>query len=130
LYHDEAAAYACWFGKLLTSQLDLSNALVFLRSAEFEAVLPDGVRLWDGSVDVEELRLAISRSTVDSSPGMQVQMLMRGEEPPEASRMVYGEWERRSTVGFSTVVLSQLPIDRTVKAHTANFLFENACGRL
>lgn len=130
VYHDEASAYSRWFGKSLTDQLDLANARSHLQPQEFEALLPVNLRLWDRSEDVEELRLAITHDSLEKLPGEEVEMWMRGEKPLHSTRMVYGEWERSPTIGFSTVVLQALVIDRTTKTHTATFDLENTALNL
>ncbi|MGE3807222.1 MAG: hypothetical protein AB7K24_21375 [Gemmataceae bacterium] len=130
VYHDEAIAYAVWFGKWLTSRLDLGNARRYLRAEEFRDLLPENMRLWDGSLDREELRLAIGRDCLEKLPEDDIQMLLRGEKLPQPDRMVYGEWERSPSIGFSSVVHSALTIDRLKKSYTSYFDLENTALNL
>lgn len=125
LYHDEASAYSAWFGKMLCTQMDLSNAQSFLQPAAFEAILPKDMLLWDSSEDIEELRFAFCQDTLGKTPGDEVQKWMRREKLSHPDRMVYGEWERNSTIGLSTIVLQALKIDRKEKTHTTSFDLEN-----
>jgi hypothetical protein len=130
VYQDEAFAYSRWFGKWLSSQLDLANARHHLQPQELEAVLPAKMYLWDSSEDIEGLRLAISHDNMEKQPGDEVQLSLRGQGPSHSDRMVYGEWERSPFVGLSTVVLSALAIDRRKKSHTAYFDLENTALNL
>jgi hypothetical protein len=105
VYHDEAMAYAHWFGKGLVNQIDLQNAESYLNTAQMDRVLPRKMAVWDSSVDVEDLRLAIARETLHESPAMEVQRFFQGTP---MHRMVFGEWECRHDIGASTILLRAL----------------------
>jgi len=94
VYQDEAVAYVRWFGKFLTSQIDLANAMAYLKPETFSAVFPSEMQLWDGSEDIEEIRLAISHSSVARLPAEEIQMWMRGQRSSGSIRIVYAEWEK------------------------------------
>jgi hypothetical protein len=125
LYQDEALAYVRWFGKLLTSQLDLANAVSHLAPDALGVTFPADMRLWDGSEDIEDVRVAIGRNSVSRMPGEEIQLWMRGETAPDSVRMVYGEWERSPSIGCSTAMLPALRMNRGAFQHTAYFDLEN-----
>ena len=125
IYHDEAFAYALWFGKMLTNQGQLINAKGYVQPVQFDDILPSDLRLWDSSLDVEDVRLAIGRQSLDKLPGSEVQALQGFAKLPNPDRMVYAEWYRDPTIGFSTTTLPKLGLVRQNKIYTAYFDLEN-----
>jgi hypothetical protein len=130
LYHDEAFAYSLWFGKWLSSQGSLANGRYFLHSEEFEAVLPRAIRLWDRSLDQEDLRFAVCYDPEETIAGQEHRMWVGAEGVEDLPAVAYGEWERSPKIGFSTVVLPALAIDRRTPSHTAYFDLENTALNL
>jgi hypothetical protein len=113
LYHDEALAYAHWFGKFLSGQFELSDARHFLNDNEFSQILPQGMRLWEEAEfpASEFARLAFGSDTLNKEQEEQYnEFLLRksGENKSLPDRMVYEEWERRDDIGFSTSMPLQL----------------------
>ncbi|MBO0859167.1 MAG: hypothetical protein J2P21_11955 [Chloracidobacterium sp.] len=134
VYHDEALAYAGWFGKILSGQDDLRYAKTFLNDSEFSMMLPKGMRLWDGSEfpSSEFVRTATGIDTLYKELKDQyAEFLLResGDNLSLPDRMLYEEWERRGDIGFSTSDFGiTMPLS-TLPSKTIFFDLENASPR-
>jgi hypothetical protein len=134
VYHDEALAYAHWFGKFLSGQFELEDAQHFLGDNEFSVVLPPRMRLWDESefADSEFIRLAVGSDTLYKDPDDHYnEFLLResGDNKKLPSRMLYEEWERREDIGFSTSVPLELGLIDDLPRDSIFFEFRNAAPR-
>jgi hypothetical protein len=134
IYHDEALAYAHWFGKFLSGQFALDDARQFLNDDEFSHALPPGMRLWDESEfpASEFVRSAFGSETLNKTQEAQYsEFLLResGENNSLPDRTVYEEWERREDIGLSTFVRLQVGLIESPLRHSIFFEFRNAAPR-
>ncbi|MBO0800422.1 MAG: hypothetical protein J2P31_16510 [Blastocatellia bacterium] len=134
VYHDEALAYAYWFGKFITDQFELSYARHYLDDDEFSMVLPPKMRLWDETEfpASEFVRTAFGSDTLNKEEEDQyAEFLLRksGENKNLPDRTVYEEWERRGDIGFSTSVPLQIGMIDDLPRETLFFRLENAAPR-
>jgi hypothetical protein len=134
VYHDEALAYAHWFGKFLSGQFALMDAKHFLDDNEFSQVLPPGMRLWDEAEFPfsEFVRRAVGNDTLCKTQDDRYdEFLLResGENESLPDRMLYEEWERREDIGFSTFVRFQVGLIESRLRHSIFFEFRNAAPR-
>jgi hypothetical protein len=134
VYHDEALAYAHWFGKFLSGQAELKHASRFLDEKEFSQILPQGMRLWDESEYPfsEFVRIAVGSDTLYKNQDAQYdEYLLResGENKNLPDRILYEEWERRDDIGFSTCVPLQLGLIEDLPRDSIFFEFRNASPR-
>jgi hypothetical protein len=134
VYHDEALAYAHWFGKVLCGRFDLRDAKNFLNDDEFSLILPLGMQLWDGAEfpASEFVRIAVGNDTMyKDGKALYDEYLLRenGENNILPNRVLYEEWERRDDIGFSTCVRLQLGLIERLPRRTIFFEFQNAAPR-
>lgn len=134
VYHDEALAYAHWFGKTLSDQGDLRFARAFLSDSEFSKMLPKGMRLWDGTEypGSEFVRTATGIDTLYKEMKDQYdEFLLResGDNLSLPDRMLFEEWERRDDIGFSTSAFGLPKPLSTLPGKTIFFDLENAAPR-
>jgi hypothetical protein len=106
MYHDEALAYAHWFGRTLVSQFDLQAARQSLPPAAFDAILPTGIGVWDGSEYPlsEFVRIAVRNNTLTKDIFAESEALEMGANTDLSDRMLYDEWERNGDIGITTAV--------------------------
>ena len=106
LYHDEAIAYATWFGKGMGGQFELQGARDFLFPEAFSQVLPAKMRLWDGmeSPVSEFVRIAIGGNTIDKNDYEEAELRDSGENESLPDRMLFEEWDAGENIGFCTTV--------------------------
>ena len=100
VFHDEAIAYAHWFGKSITGRFTLQAASALLAPAELDALMPPGTALWDAAEYLEGEREAVTRANLFADDEED------GDDPagPPAERSGFGEWERHPHIGFATFV--------------------------
>ena len=101
VFHDEAIAYAHWFGKSITGRFTLQAASALLSPDELDALMPPGTALWDAAEYLEGEREAVTWANLfaddDDEDGDD-----RAGRPTE--RRKFGEWERHPHIGFATFV--------------------------
>lgn len=132
VYHEEAVAYAHWFGKQLAGQFTLEAAREFSEPKEFSGMLPQNVRLWDGAEysSSEFVRIAIGHDTLDKDPDNEFELRESGKNQLLADRMLFEEWERRPNIGFSTAVSLQIGLIKELPRLGYEFLeLQNAAPR-
>ncbi|HEX5745665.1 MAG TPA: hypothetical protein VFZ09_05445 [Archangium sp.] len=124
VYHEEAVAYARWFGKFLCSQHVLQLAKEFLPRECFDSVLPKGVRFWSETefVDSQFVRIATGQDTLEKEPDDEFALRESKENEKLADRMLYEEWERRVEVGVSTFVPLQVGLVQKSPARVYEFM--------
>jgi hypothetical protein len=90
VYHEEAVAYAHWFGKQLVGQITLEKTKEFVTLEQFIEVLPDNFCLWDGSEYAcsEFVRIAVGHNTLDKDPDDEFELRQTGENTSLANRNV------------------------------------------
>jgi len=110
LFHEEAVAYAHWFGNYLCRQFDLEAARNFLVPEQFSEILPPNMALWDEMEygKSEFLRRAVRQSTIDADPDEEFETEGDYVNESRPDRMLYKEWERKPDVGLSTAVLCEV----------------------
>ena len=98
VYHEEAVAYAHWFGKYLARWFDLRPAKAYLAD-DFDRILPPGLSVWDEVQygDSEFTRVAIGAEDVELDPD-------EVDDPPES--MNYEEWAAPAHVSLVTALLT------------------------
>lgn len=130
VYHDEALAYTAWFGKSLCGARDLDFARSLVSPAEFQMVLPEGLRLWDASEysGSEFVRRAIGLDTIDKDENDEADLLESGENLRLPDRMLFDEWERRADIGFASSVSPGFPMTNELQ-HSLFFDLENSASR-
>jgi hypothetical protein len=134
VYHDEALAYAHWFGKFLSGQFSLGDARQFLNDNEFSQVLPPGMRLWaEAEYPFSEfVRQAFGSDTMykDREARYEEYLLREsGENENLPNRTLYEEWERRDDIGFSTFVRLHVGLIEDIPRDSIFFEFRNAATR-
>jgi hypothetical protein len=133
VYHEEAVAYAHWFGKQLTGQFALENVRAFTTSAQFFRILPENLRLWDGAEysSSEFVRIAVGQDTLDKDPDDEFELREAGKTKSLVDRMLFEEWERSSEIGFSTAISLQIGLIQNLPRLGYEFLeLRNAAFRL
>ncbi len=132
LYHEEAVAYAHWFGKFLCGQFDFQAAKKFLKPEEFSEVLPKNMRLWDEVqyCNSEFVRIAVGQDTLDKDPDDEFELREAGENELLPDRMLFEEWEHKYEIGLSTFVLLQPGLIERIPRKAYEFLqMQNAAPR-
>lgn len=132
MYHDEALAYAHWFGRTLSSQFDLQAAQQFLPAAAFNAILPTGIGVWDGSEYPlsEAVRIAVRNETLTKDIFAEADAFDTDEHVDSPDRMLYDEWERHSAIGFTTTVFLPHGLVRGTPRKTLFVELRNAAPRM
>jgi hypothetical protein len=92
VFHDEAIAYAHWFGKSITGRFTLQAASALLSPDELDALMPPGTALWDAAEYLEGEREAVTWANLfaddeDDEDG-------DDRAGPLTERREIGEWER------------------------------------
>lgn len=102
VFHDEAIAYAHWFGKSITGRFTLQAASALLSPDELDALMPPGTALWDAAEYLEGEREAVTQADLFADEDEEED----GDDPadPPTQRREFGEWERRPHIGFATFV--------------------------
>ncbi len=137
LYYEEAAAYALWFSKSLTSQFNLEAAQQFLAPNRMLKLLPRGLRLWQRDFGGNDyLRVVVGADTLKYNPYEDLAYLkkIRHHDRMRAlraipGRMLYGEWERQKNIGFITKTTYQpglLHLQLPADAHAFIRLYNSA----
>jgi hypothetical protein len=132
VYHEEAVAYAHWFGKYLCRRFDLRMAREVLSIEEFSSVLPYGMKLWDEvQYSLSEfVRIAVSNDTLTKDPDEEFELQSTAAATPTPDRMVYGEWDRESYIGLSTTVFYDTGLLANLPRMAYEFLeLENSAPR-
>jgi hypothetical protein len=101
VYHEEAVAYAHWFGKFLCRRFNLQAGNELLEPKIFCKILPKDLKLWDEAQysNSEFVRIAVDRDTLYKEFDEEFEQREQNENGAFANRMIYEEWERRP--GFS-----------------------------
>lgn len=131
VYHEEAVAYAHWFGKTLVSAYELRRAEGSLTPQRFSAMLPDEFRLWSENVpsDSEFVRLAVGKSSLYKSSDDEFEFREKGDNVKLADRLLFEEWDKSASNGFSTKltvstgVLRGLPMQAFEFVELANLAY-------
>jgi len=105
-YHEEAVAYAHWFGKHLSDQFVLAAAKKTLGADQYEALFPEQMRLWDeAEFSLSEFhRMAFGADTVETDPYDEWEIVQDGASSSLLDRMVIPEWERSRDLGLLTML--------------------------
>ncbi|MEJ7731874.1 MAG: hypothetical protein WKG00_22020 [Polyangiaceae bacterium] len=119
LWHDEAIAYAHWFGKTLAGRFHLEAAVAFLSPVQLDAILPEGLSLWDGAEYSEGKREAVSRA----------QLAAGGDDDDNDDDDALGEWARRPDIGFATFVRTRSGLMTEPKRRTYFFDLDGVAPR-
>ena len=130
VYHEEAVAYAHWFGKYLCGQFELQLAEASLKPEEFLRVLPPHIRLWDEAAAHSEFaRIAVGRDSLYKDPDAELDH-QNDANKSLPDRMLYDEWERTVGVGFSTLVAAEVGLLHQVPRMAYEFIeLQNAAPR-
>ena len=105
VFHDEAIAYAHWFGKSITGRFTLQAASALLFPDELDALMPPGTALWDAAEYLEGEREAVPPTRMELHDGEPPAVLAvprdldhlveHGEgRPPEREELPDGERDR------------------------------------
>jgi hypothetical protein len=117
VWHDEAIAYAHWFGKTLAGKFHLESAAAFLPPAQLDALLPEGLSLWDGAEYSEGEREAVSRASLEAT------------DDDDGDDDALGEWARRPDIGFATFVRARTGLMTEPKRRTYFFDLDGVAPR-
>jgi hypothetical protein len=133
VYHDEAIAYAHWFGKSITGQFNLQAAAALLSAGEMGALMPPGLALWDAAEYSEGERVAVTRANLfaDDEDGGDEDGDTAGDDTaaPLAERREFTEWERHPHIGFATFVRRRSGLLDVPKRRTYFFDLDGAAPR-
>lgn len=132
VYHEEAVAYAHWFGKYLCGQFDLQTAKTFLSAEDFLQVLPSHICLWDESEypDSEFVRIAVGHNTLYKDPNDDFDLREEKKNKNLSDRALYEEWEYNSTIGLSTLVSLEVGLMKKLPRKAYEFVeMRNAAMR-
>ena len=113
VYHDEAKAYVAWQGKQLVSHFDLKTALIQLPYSTFEAMLPAGLSVWNGSIGREDKRLVVNASKLESMN----EEARKNIAKSDSSSIFIGEceeWYRAPEIGILPCVIDSVGLQRTL----------------
>lgn len=112
IYHEEAAAYAHWFGKQLSGQFILEIAKETIKKEQFSSILPENRYLWDeAEYSLSEfVRIAISQANINKDPDDEFELREEGQNSSIPDRILYEEWERISNIGCLTIIPQNLPL--------------------
>ncbi|MFD2231226.1 hypothetical protein [Alkalimarinus sediminis] len=92
VYHEEAAAYAFWHGKWVSSNIRSEAITELLSSEQLKTVFPEGMSYWDASFSGAEDSRAIFNCGEDKT----------------INKYSIGEWDRSNEIGFMTVITDQV----------------------
>lgn len=132
VYHEEAVAYAHWFGKTLVGAHEFRRAEASLSAEAFFAMLPPGLRLWSENApsDSEFVRMAIGVSSLHKDPDDEVNLRETGENVGLADRLLFEEWDADGTIGLSTKLTSSIGLLRQLPMRAFDFMeLENVAYR-
>ncbi|HLP88840.1 MAG TPA: hypothetical protein VK184_09670 [Nostocaceae cyanobacterium] len=135
IYHEEAAAYAHWFGKQLTGQFTLEATREFAEPEQFFQILPPNFRLWDGAEysGSEFVRIAVSQETIDKDAGeIDEELEMRESKQNQIlnNRVLFEEWEYKSNIGLGTAIPLQIELIKEIPRLAYEFIeLTNAAPR-
>lgn len=101
---DEARLCANWFGKAVCGLFAWHVAHAFLPEPARSALWASPAREWAGSYE-EGLALAVSSTTIDQDPDLEAEADVR---PPDAERMLFGEWAHSPATTFRACTYVQL----------------------
>lgn len=123
LYHEEAVAYAHWFGKYLCGQFELEAARKFFNGEEFHQLLPSNLRLWDESECSlsEFVRIAVNKDTIDKISEEEFEQWEKIKGSKSNSLLV-AEWERSDDISFSTTVPLQVGLIQEIPRMAYEFI--------
>ncbi len=121
VYHEEAVAYAHWFGKFVCGQLQFQAASASLDRYLLSQLVPSGMRLWQEAEfsSSEFVRVAVDQDTLFDDPDEEFESSISAQDAltvAPARNLLFKEWERSPSIGFSTAVsmqiglISQLPM--------------------
>lgn len=131
VYHEEAVAYAHWFGKYLCGQVELQLAQASLKPEEFLRALPPHIRLWDeAEAQSEFARIAVGQDSLYKNPDDELDHSESDANKSLSNHMVYDEWERTVDIGFSTQVAVEVGLLEQVPRMAYEFIeLQNAAPR-
>jgi hypothetical protein len=101
---DEARLCANWFGKAVCGLFAWRVAHACLPETARSALWATPAREWASSYE-EGLQLAVSSTTINQDPGLEAEADVR---PPDAQRMLFGEWAHSPGTTFRACVHVQL----------------------
>jgi len=101
---DEARLCANWFAKAVCTLFAWHVAHTFLPETARWALWQTPAREWAGGY-AEGLELAVSSTTIEQDPALEAEA---DDWPPEAERMLFGEWAHAPGTTFRTCVLVPL----------------------
>lgn len=115
IYYAEAAAYALWHGKGLTSSLRAEALVEVLSDAQLTQVVPSGLCFWDTNPGEKEGDCAAFE-------------LMRNLT---VSSYSLDEWDRSTSVGFFTAIYDQIGLlpDEVVPRDSGEYIEISNCSR-
>lgn len=106
IYHEEAVAYAHWFGKSLLGHLTLEQVREDLSQDELSMILPSDIYVWNGTEHPhsEFLRIASSQKNIHSDIYEEFDSI----DDDDAARLkhdaVFSEWYKSDKISLSTAV--------------------------
>jgi len=92
VYHEEAAAYAFWHGKWISSNIRAEALTEQLTVKQLEAIFPEGMNYWDASFSGDEGSRGVFNCTEDKI----------------INKYSINEWSRSDEIGFMTVITDQV----------------------
>ena len=106
VYHEEAAAYAHWFGAHLVTTPALRMARDRFQTAQLDGLFDTRLRLWDAAECPysEFLRVARGVDTLDRRQGDEIGRLDREQSVPDEERVLFSEWEASDQTSFGTLI--------------------------
>lgn len=132
IYHEEAVAYAHWFGKYLCGQFGLQWARDFLKLEAFMEILPASLRLWDEAEysRSEFVRVAVGRHTLDKDPDDEFELRENEANETLPNRVLYEEWDHTPDIGLSTMISGQIGLLQDLPRKAYEFIeLRNAAPR-
>jgi hypothetical protein len=95
-------------------------------------MLPNTLKLWEGSEFQESYRMAVGYSNLDKNPSLDYDAITEEnydelEKLPD--RMLYEEWDYRSNIGMLTVVPLFIGIGQESTAESLHYEFLNISPR-
>jgi hypothetical protein len=104
LYHEEAAAYARWFGKTLVGNDIVRRMKQAITDENTPAMFSGGMRYWDIAEYAGDasLRLVTGEDNLFHDLDEDERLLRQGIEALQRkpNRILYGEWEHHSDISF------------------------------
>ena len=124
VYHEEAMAYAHWFGKKLIGKYTIKLLKSYFAKEQLEVALPANYKFWDGAEfsKSEFLRIANSIQTVDNNTNQEFNLLeSNSEEYVIYDKTLFDEWENSSKITFNTCVMASIGLIKSIPINAYEF---------